>query len=357
MPVTPSSLFQCRNPGRWLAGLLLLAVCCGLVAVLVSLYGVQIVQQSVIWQKTLHQQLAGLLQQVAEHRPQAGLSLIGISLLYGIVHAAGPGHGKVVITTFLATHPTRIKTSLQLTLAAALVQGGVAVALVTIMLAVLGASARQLHLGGYWLEKGCALLVVVLGISLCWQVLRHLWQHRSNGRQHYPAAPADAGCCADHHHTASPQAHGHCAHRQVAQPQEHCGCGHHHLVDASRLSSAPLSLSARLALVFSMGLRPCSGAIMLLLFARVTDLYGWGVISVLAMSAGTALTVSATALLVQFFRHLAVRLSRPTVTATWRTQVAQLVKLLGGLLLIGTGILLFLSVQPVISGGLRTLAG
>ena len=58
------------------------------------------------------------------------------SLAYG-VHALGPGHGKVVISTFLATHPAQLKTSMKLTLLAALLQGAVAIALVTLMLVVL----------------------------------------------------------------------------------------------------------------------------------------------------------------------------------------------------------------------------
>lgn len=59
------------------------------------------------------------------------------SLSYGVLHALGPGHGKVVIVTYLATHPVRLKSSLKLTFAASLVQGLVAIALVTLMLGVL----------------------------------------------------------------------------------------------------------------------------------------------------------------------------------------------------------------------------
>lgn len=110
------------------------------------LYWPQILWQSVVWQKALHQQMAQLLQQVKASPDRAGVMLVAFSLAYGILHALGPGHGKVVIATFLATHPTRLKTSLRLTLLASLLQGSVAIALVTLMLVLLQTSSRQLHL-------------------------------------------------------------------------------------------------------------------------------------------------------------------------------------------------------------------
>ena len=51
----------------------------------------------------LNVELSRLLQAVAENPAAAGLSLLGFSFVYGVLHALGPGHGKVVITTWLAT--------------------------------------------------------------------------------------------------------------------------------------------------------------------------------------------------------------------------------------------------------------
>lgn len=290
----------------------------------------QLLWQSVSWQKALHQQMTGLLQQVAQQPQQAGLALVGFSLIYGILHALGPGHGKVVIATFLATHPTRLKTSLKLTLAAALVQGAVAVGLVTLMLIILRASSRQLHLSSFWLEKGSYLLVVGLGLWLCWRALRQLMRLRTGKMRIQQLRPID------HQH------------------DEHCGCGHQHLPDNEQLMRAT-GWKTSLLVVLSMGLRPCSGAIMMLLFSRVIGVYGWGVIGALAMALGTALTVSVMALLVQSARALAIRLNRRATPARWQRVALHSLALAGGLLLIAGGIILWLSAQPAVSGGLRAL--
>jgi nickel/cobalt transporter (NicO) family protein len=115
--------------------LLLFALLLALGARLAWHYWPQLLLQSVMWQKGLHLQMAGLLQQVKAAPQQAGLALMLFSLSYGVLHALGPGHGKVVIATYLATHPARLKSSLKLTFAASLVQGLVAIALVSVMLA------------------------------------------------------------------------------------------------------------------------------------------------------------------------------------------------------------------------------
>jgi len=292
-----------------------------------------ILLQSILWQKTLHQQMTGLLQQVASNPHQAGLTLMGFSLLYGVLHALGPGHGKVVIATFLATHPTKMKTSLQLTLAAAVVQGGMAIALVTVMLGVLQLSSRQLHLSSYWLEKGSYLLVSGLGVWLCWRALQQLWLTLRP-----PAARMTITRIlpADHQHS------------------DHCGCGHQHVPDSAMLSQVT-GWKTRVAVVLSMGLRPCSGAIMMLLFSKVIGVYLWGVLSAVVMALGTAMTVSAMALLVQLSRALARRLTQNRGRAGWHAVALNSLALLGGILLVAAGALLWLSAQPAMSGGIRPM--
>ncbi len=132
----------------------------------------QVMLKSALWQRDVNQQLSALLNAVATHPERAGGSLLLLSFMYGVLHALGPGHGKVVIATWLATHPSKLKSSIVLTLAAALLQGLVAIGLVVGVLTVLQLPARQLHLSGFWLEKGSYALVGGLGILLCWRAIK-----------------------------------------------------------------------------------------------------------------------------------------------------------------------------------------
>ena len=72
----------------------------------------QVMVKSIIWQREVNQQMSALLKAVASRPAQAGGSLLLFSFLYGVLHALGPGHGKVVITTWLATHPSKLKSAM-----------------------------------------------------------------------------------------------------------------------------------------------------------------------------------------------------------------------------------------------------
>ncbi|MGU9868439.1 nickel/cobalt transporter [Kluyvera ascorbata] len=285
----------------------------------------QVMLQSVVWQRDVNQQMSGLLQAVAENPTQAGGALLLFSFVYGVLHALGPGHGKVVITTWLATHPSKLKSSIGLTLAASLLQGLVAIGLVVVVLTLLRLPARQLHLSSFWLEKGSYALVGVLGLLLCWRALKKL---RTLLRK-----PKFTAFTPHHVH------------------DQHCGCGHQHMPDPKQLERDE-DWRARLMIVLSMGMRPCSGAIMVLLFSKVIGVFGWGIASALAMAAGTSLTISSLALLVHGFRTLAVKLSGTKTPVLWRQVGWTTLALAGGVILLAMAVVMWVSAVPV-GRGLR----
>ncbi|WP_333496824.1 nickel/cobalt transporter [Kluyvera sp. CHPC 1.251] len=285
----------------------------------------QVMLQSVVWQRDVNQQMSGLLQAVAENPTQAGGALLLFSFVYGVLHALGPGHGKVVITTWLATHPSKLKSSIGLTLAASLLQGLVAIGLVVVVLTLLRLPARQLHLSSFWLEKGSYALVGVLGLLLCWRALKKLRMLLRKPK-----------------FTAFTPHHVH---------DQHCGCGHQHMPDPKQLERDE-DWRARLMIILSMGMRPCSGAIMVLLFSKVIGVFGWGVASALAMAAGTSLTISSLALLVHGFRTLAVKLSGNKTPVLWRQVGWTTLALAGGAVLVAAAVVMWLSAVPV-GRGLR----
>lgn len=320
-------LSSVRSTPRWrslwpLALLLLFAVVGG-----VELWRAwpRIMLESAGWQREVNQQMSALLKGVAADPTRAGGALLLFSFLYGVLHALGPGHGKVVITTWLATHPSKLRSSIGLTLASSLLQGLVAIMLVVVVLTLLQLPARQLHLSSYWLERGSYALVGVLGLLLCWRALKklRLLLRRPQFRSFTPHHVHDA----------------------------HCGCGHQHLPTPEQLTRSD-DWRARLMIILSMGMRPCSGAIMVLLFSKVIGVFSWGVASAMAMAAGTSLTISTLALLVHSFRQLAVRLSGNKTPVLWQQVGWLTLALAGGVILITAAAVMWLSAVPV-GRGLR----
>lgn len=285
----------------------------------------QVMMKSILWQREVNQQMSSLLKAVAADPTKAGGSLLIFSFLYGVLHALGPGHGKIVITTWLATHPSKLKSSIGLTLASSLLQGIVAIVLVVVVLTLLKLPARQLHLSSFWLEKGSYALVGVLGLLLCWRALKKL---RLLVRK-----PVFKTFTPHHVHDA------------------HCGCGNQHLPTQAQLQSGE-DWRARLMIILSMGMRPCSGAIMVLLFSKVIGVFSWGVISALAMAAGTSLTITSLALLVHSFRQLAVKLSGNATPVLWKQVGWTTLALAGGVILLAAAVTLWVSAVPV-GRGLR----
>lgn len=314
-------------------------------------YWPQIVLQSAIWQKSLHQQMSVLLQLVEAQPHRAGFTLMMFSLAYGVLHAVGPGHGKVVIMTYLATHPSKLKSSLKLTFAASLVQGLMAVLLVTVVLVFLQLSSRTLHNGSFWMEKGSFILIAGLGALLCYRALTRLLGNlcrRSNPVTILRLMPFDqsdsrlkvplgaAALNVGKHHA--------------------CGCGHRHLPSQEALNQDG-NWRTRLMIVLAMGMRPCSGAILVLLFAKVVGVFLWGIASALVMALGTALTISTLAMLVFYCRRMIARLGKESSSSVWPKIAGSVLSLAGGIILFGAGILLYLSAQPAMMGGMRPFSG
>lgn len=285
----------------------------------------QVMVQSILWQRDVNQQMSGLLKAVAANPTRAGGSLLLFSFIYGVLHALGPGHGKIVITTWLATHPSKLRSSIGLTLASSLLQGLVAIGLVVVVLTVLQLPARQLHMSSFWLEKASYALVGVLGVLLCWRALKKI---RALLRR-----PTFTAFTPHHVH------------------DERCGCGHQHVPNPEQLQSGD-DWRARLMIILSMGMRPCSGAIMVLLFSKVVGVFGWGMASALAMAAGTSLTITSLALLVHSFRTMALKLSGNKAPVLWRQMAWTTLALAGGAILVVAAVVMWVSAVPV-GRGLR----
>lgn len=221
----------------------------------------------------------------------AFLSLIAVGFVYGVFHAAGPGHGKVVVTSYLLANVAQLRRGLLLAAAASAAQAVSAIALVGAVALILGLGHFSTMAGVRYMEMASYALLVAVGIMLMRRALR------------------GEGCGHDHHG----HDHGHHDHHASAHD-------HHH---------APPATDDRrgfLPMVAAVGLRPCSGAVILLLFCLAQGIFLAGVAGTIAMSIGTAITVSALAILSVGARGLALRLAGDGV---WFSRIHTGLALLG----------------------------
>jgi nickel/cobalt exporter len=249
-------------------------------------------------QAEFYRMLSGTIR-AAKTDGSAAYTLMGISFLYGIFHAAGPGHGKAVISSYLVANNETWKRGVILSFASAILQALVAIAIVGIAAALLGATAKAMGNAVRVIEIVSYGLIVLIGLRLLWVKGRALIALLR-------AAPAHAH---DHHD----HGHAHHHHHDHAHDHDHDdeghAWGHAHAPEPSELSGREW-LKRGLTAVIAVGLRPCSGAIIVLVFALAQGLFLIGVASTFAMGLGTAITVAAIATLAVGARSLAARCAK-----------------------------------------------
>lgn len=246
-------------------------------------------------------------------------TLLGISFAYGVFHAAGPGHGKAVISSYLIANEETARRGIVLSFVSALLQALVAVLIVGIGAWLLGATARTLCSTERSIEIVSYGLIALLGAWLVFTkgrgFLRALpWSFAVS----QPAAVAvSAGGHAHHHHEHhrhDHEHHGHDNHDHGHHDHHHHDhvhdehCGHNHGPSPSELAG-PGGWTRGLGAIFAVGLRPCSGAILVLVFALAQGLFLAGIAATFVMGLGTALTVATIAVVAVSAKGLARRLS------------------------------------------------
>ncbi|SHM46476.1 HoxN/HupN/NixA family nickel/cobalt transporter [Roseibium suaedae] len=248
--------------------------------------------------------------------PNAGWLLVGISFLYGIFHAAGPGHGKAVISSYLLANNETLKKGILLSFLSAFAQAVTAVLLIGVAAISLKLTSIAIQDTARWFEIGSYALVMLLGMVLLWQKLFRpaIMGGHDHGHDHgHSHAPHDHGHH-DHHHGHS-HCHGSHSHHDHYAHEDHVvgadgvceSCGHSHAPTPDMLKE-PLSLGRMVSIILAVGLRPCSGALIVLVFALSQNMIWAGVASTFAMAVGTGITVSVLASLAVGARDLATRL-------------------------------------------------
>lgn len=263
--------------------------------------------QIVLWQRELHRALTLAITEFSALSDTATwATLLGISFGYGVFHAAGPGHGKAVIAAYLASQDSSSKRiAIGMSFASSLVQGVTAIILVSVLIIGLGWVTRQAMGSVYWVEQASFAMVTLLGGWLCLRAIKRLRQ---------------------------PQGNHHC-------------CGHHVGINTIKAND----WRAAIGVILSVGIRPCSGAVLLLGAALLLGEFIVGIVAVLVMSLGTGITVSALALLSVYAREWAERWA---ITPNPRQRhIGGWLALIGGLviMLLGISLLAASGGQPITS--------
>ena len=238
--------------------------------------------------------------------------LVGLSFAYGVFHAAGPGHGKAVISSYMLANEVALRRGVLLSFVSAMLQALSAIAIMGAVFLVLRGTAISMTDATRFLEIASYVLVTGFGAWLLWNKagprLRglvfgnpvrslssaahaHAHDHHHDHADHH-----------DHHHDHQHDHHGHShAHGEVCST-----CGHAHAPDPKLIAGEHFNWKTAWAAVVAVGLRPCTGALIVLSFAFLNGLWLGGIVSVFAMAIGTAITVSALATMAVTAKNWAV---------------------------------------------------
>ena len=314
-----------------------------------------------VHQQMFYRALTGALRAMRED-PWALTSLIGLSFAYGVFHAAGPGHGKAVISSYMIANETQLKRGILISFVSALLQGAVAIGLVGAAYLVLRGTSITMTKATQAMEIASFGMVALFGAWLLFRKLHSLMK----GREPAPAlamveaGPAPSIALETSSFSANPATTGTARkgmgsglrfqgqpvfadHDQSGTGEICTTCGNAHAPDPSMLRSKDFSLQEAWSAIIAVGLRPCSGAIIVMSFSILNGLLLGGVLSVIAMSLGTAITVSLLACLAVKAKDIAVRFagtgSRKAAGITHAIEIAGAVfVLLMGLGLLGAAL-------------------
>ncbi|WP_334176932.1 DUF1007 family protein [Pseudoxanthobacter sp.] len=314
------------------------------------------------WQRAFYGHLTAALRAMKTD-PRAGFLLMAVSFAYGVFHAAGPGHGKAVISAYLVSGRATARRAMVLSFLSALLQAVVAIAIVTVGALVFRATAFTMTTAAEWVEIASYGAILLLGLWLVWRkVVRPLGVWLAGRVRPAPAAGLLAATPAGAAPAALSALFGGAAGGEAARAgggsgpaltapaltapalatpgltdpalsapaaagggrlrlKSHgaalspdllalhgadCDCGGHAVSPAAVAAGWRGAAGA----VLASGLRPCTGALIVLVFALSQGLYAAGVAATLAMALGTGVTVTALALIAVGAKGLAMRLAR-----------------------------------------------
>lgn len=210
-------------------------------------------------QKTLNESLAALTRSLQGSRSLGGLLFVMlVSLVYGMFHAAGPGHGKTIVSSFFLANDAKLRHSIVIGYLIAVVHALAALAVVLILYYVIrGLFSAGIEQANHYIQLATFAVIAVLGGFMLFGRIR--------------------------------------------------GTGHHHRLHFEEGGQHGITMRSLLAIAVPAGAIPCPGAVAVILFALSLHMLGVSVLSVVSISLGMGVTISVTGALVILAKRGAVR--------------------------------------------------
>ncbi|MCB5162134.1 nickel/cobalt transporter [Marinomonas algarum] len=270
----------------------LLFTCVCISAPLHAADGIASYQDFIQWvlaqQATFHRELVTLVRSISrEGSPALLWGLISTSFFYGVFHAAGPGHGKAVISAYMLASKAPLRRGIGLAFLCAGVQAVMAVLIILVLSQVFSLAGKAMKISQFF-EAASFAAVGLIGL---WMLMRLLRGKSSCGHDHTDHLGHTDSCCNHAHHDDAQADEAHTARRGIW------------------------------AMVAAVGIRPCTGAVLVLLFSLSANIFIWGLVATFAMALGTAITVATLAAVSVFVRDTGFALSDEH--QVWRQRVTR----------------------------------
>ncbi|MBC2887503.1 nickel/cobalt transporter [Ochrobactrum sp. CM-21-5] len=278
-------------------------------------------------QRTFYLAMTNALKAMRDDPWQASI-LVGLSFVYGIFHAAGPGHGKAVISSYMIANETVLKRGIFLSLISSLLQAVMAIIVVGLAWFALRGTGISMNQTARYMEVASFALVLFFGLWLLVRKLPLLFKKREGAKPSqvsslFATAPQPAiasgptwqGSISQTTRAAAAGTTVKLNYKPAATATDHvfigegdvcAACGNSHIADPSMLGD-DFNWKTAWSAIFSVGLRPCSGALIVLTFALLNGLMIGGLLSVFAMAFGTFITVAVLATLAVTAKNTALR--------------------------------------------------
>ncbi len=291
---------------------LLIVPILALIALAIWLWGAGGADQVSMWaaegQRNVQNAMAGLLRRLRGGDRAALGSLLGLCFAYGFFHAAGPGHGKLLIGGYGMGQRVALRRLAMLAVLSSLAQAATAVVLVYAGVFALNWTREQMvGAAENIMEPMSYGMIALVGVWLLIRGARKLWRVGVGAAQPVISPGHD-------HHTHEHDADGLCA------------CGHKHAPSLQEVTQMR-SWRDGVVLVAAVAMRPCTGALFLLILTWRMGIDLAGIAGAFVMGLGTASVTVAVAIASVFLREGALA---QMASGTGAARLLSVVELLAG---------------------------